>query len=162
MLSRVLCLCCVAFLFFVAVLANAQANYQVLYSFGPKGLGDGGQPVGKLVMDDAGNLYGTTKGGGNGAGTVFELTPSIGGSWVETVLYNFCSQPGCADGQSPSAGLIFDGAGNLYGTTLQGGLVQGCCFGTVFELSAPHCSGRRLDGDRVVRVWERLGGWMLP
>lgn len=114
----------------------------MLYTFGANGPDDGGQPLGKLVSDGAGNLYGTTKGGGsNGDGTVFELSPTLGGQWTESILYNFCSQPGCSDGASPAAGLILDQSGNLYGTTLQGGLVQGCCFGTVFELSPPAAPG---------------------
>jgi uncharacterized repeat protein (TIGR03803 family) len=87
-------------------------------------------------MDGAGNLYGTTVyGGAKDSGTVFELTPS-GTGWTEKVLYNFCAQSNCADGATPLAGLIMDGAGNLYGTTKGGGAnsqsVAGC--GTVFEL----------------------------
>ncbi len=82
-----------------------------------------------VIFDSVGNLYGTTyAGGANGAGTVFELSPA-GASWTETVLYNFCSQSGCADGADPINGLIMDPAGNLYGTTLQG------ANGVVFELS---------------------------
>ncbi len=136
MFCKALRLSCVILLLLAGVLANAQVEYQVLYTFGANGPNDGGQPLGKLVSDDAGNLYGTTKGGGsNGDGTVFELSPSLGGQWTESILYNFCSQPGCSDGASPVAGLITDQSGNLYGTTLQGGLVQGYCFGTVFELS---------------------------
>ena len=79
---------------------------------------DGGYPEGGLVMDGTGNLYGTARSGGAGPpfnkGVVFRLSP--GG--IETVLYDFCSEPNCADGFAPSAGLVLDGAGNLYGTTL--------------------------------------------
>jgi uncharacterized repeat protein (TIGR03803 family) len=76
------------------------------------------------MFDRAGNLYGTTSvGGANGKGVVFELTPA-GASWKETVLYSFCSQSNCADGENPISGLIMDAAGNLYGTTLAGKLFE--------------------------------------
>ena len=101
----------------------------VLYHF--TGGIDGGTPYAGLVFDQAGNLYGTTKSGGMyGHGTVYELTPSEG-SWTETVLYSFT---GGQDGDSPYGGVIFDPAGNLWGTTYQGG-DPGCGCGTVFELS---------------------------
>jgi uncharacterized repeat protein (TIGR03803 family) len=83
-------------------------------------------------------LYGTTAEGGDvGSGTVFELSPAGGGQWTETILHSFCSEPECSDGAFPEAGLILDGAGNLYGTTNTGGTV----WGTVFELSAPSEEG---------------------
>jgi len=106
---------------------------QVLHSFNGT---DGAVPYAGLVFDAAGNLYGTTDvGGTDDAGTVFELTPAAGGGWTETVLYSFCAQPNCTDGGNPSASLILDAAGNLYGTTDYGGTYcpQGC--GTVFELT---------------------------
>jgi uncharacterized repeat protein (TIGR03803 family) len=129
----------------VIALASSFAlgqQYKVLWSFA--GLpNDGADPVSGLVSDGAGNLYGTTQyGGANDGGTVFELSPNTDGSWEETVLYNFCSNYNnrlCLDGQYPVAGLIFDQAGNLYGTTNNGGSTDclhnsfGC--GTVFELS---------------------------
>jgi uncharacterized repeat protein (TIGR03803 family) len=91
---------------------------------------DGGKPAAGLIFDGAGNLYGTTFGGGTSdAGTVFELTPAAGGTWTETVLHNFGSG---TDGVYPQSGLIFDAAGNLYGTTFGGGTYGG---GTVFELT---------------------------
>ena len=74
-------------------------------------------------------------------GTVFELTPTQGGGWTEKVLHNFNSNG--ADGCYPDAGLIFDAAGNLYGTTYMAALTA---HGTVFELT-PN-GGRGLDGDR--------------
>jgi uncharacterized repeat protein (TIGR03803 family) len=113
----------------------------VLHSFTG---GDGFLPSSGLIMDSAGNLYGTTGYGGSGVdsdycfggcGTVFKLMPS----GAETVLYNFCSVPNCADGANPYAGLILDRQGNLYGTTRGGGnpacslIWPGC--GTVFKLS---------------------------
>ena len=100
---------------------------QPLYAFA--GSPDGANPFGGLVFDKAGNLYGmTTQGGSTGNGTVFELSPS-GGGWAEKVLYNF---QGGSDGSFPTAGLIFDQSGNLYGTTSNGGTGGG---GTVFELT---------------------------
>src|ERR1043166_1843073 len=86
---------------------------------------DGGHPLAGLVYRD-GSFYGTTETGGNstagsGAGTVYKLTQDGGGAWVETVLYNFCSTKiYCRDGNNPSALLVFDSAGMLYGTTAGG------------------------------------------
>jgi uncharacterized repeat protein (TIGR03803 family) len=100
----------------------------VLHNFGYGT--DGATPYAGLIFDAAGNLYGTTQYGGTyGVGTVFELTPAAGGGWTETVLHNFGNG---ADGSTPFAGLIFDAAGNLYGTTYQGGTYL---YGTVFELT---------------------------
>jgi len=85
------------------------------------------------------SLFGTTVVGGTyGYGTVFELTPGANGTWTEAVLYSFCAGNNCPDGVGPSSSLIFDAAGNLYGTTAYGGASgvgcggSGC--GTVFEL----------------------------
>jgi uncharacterized repeat protein (TIGR03803 family) len=91
----------------------------VLYSF--QGGNAAAGPEASLIFDAAGNLYGTTYGGGASSdGTVFQLTPPAtqGGSWTETVLYSF---KGGSDGEYPVASLIFDPAGNLYGTTVFGG-----------------------------------------
>jgi uncharacterized repeat protein (TIGR03803 family) len=94
---------------------------------------DGSAPIGSLTIDIAGNLYGTTyAGGSSNSGVVFELSSSADG-WTETVLYNFS---GGSDGGYPIAGVVFDRAGNLYGTTLYGGTgscTLGC--GVVFELT---------------------------
>ncbi|MFY9743604.1 MAG: choice-of-anchor tandem repeat GloVer-containing protein [Candidatus Sulfotelmatobacter sp.] len=99
----------------------------VLYSFsGP----DGRNPSAALVFDKDGNLYGTAYGGGYDAGVAFELSPSTDGTWTETVLHNFGSE---GDGAGPKCNLIFDGEGNLYGTTNGGGAYNNA--GTVFELS---------------------------
>jgi len=93
----------------------------VLYSF--KGGVDGRLPQERLIMDSAGNLYGTTsRGGVRNRGTVFKITPD--GS--ETVLFSF------GHGKNPSSQLIFDGNGNLYGTTTYGGSHHN---GVVFRLS---------------------------
>lgn len=102
----------------------------VLYSFSG---GDGEYPHAGLIADSAANLYGTTiSGGANGDGTVFALTPPAEGKtvWTETVLHAF----GGKDGESPNAGLITDSAGNLYGTTIEGGTFGE---GTVYRLTPP-------------------------
>jgi uncharacterized repeat protein (TIGR03803 family) len=100
---------------------------------------DGGNtpiyPYAGLIFDHAGNLYGTSEGGLNAQGAIFELTPNSDGSWTESVLYNFCMFNPCTDGGYPYAGLIFDQSGNLYGTTEVGGVAyDGYGRGTVFEL----------------------------
>jgi uncharacterized repeat protein (TIGR03803 family) len=108
----------------------------VLYRF--KGGNDGESPLGGLVLDDSGNLYGTTFSGGEFLnGTVFELSPG-GAGWTKTILHSFNG----SDGDGPEAKLIRDSAGNLYGTTDAGG-VQTCVFhgcGVVFKLTS-HSNG---------------------
>ena len=100
----------------------------MLHTF-PIGSSDGFWPRANLIFDDAGNLYGATTRGSDNGGTVFELTPGQNGTWTETILNNFCSTS-CG---STYGGLIFDAAGNLYGTTSDGG--SGFGYGTVFELT---------------------------
>ena len=108
---------------------------KLLHSFGNGGP-DGYTPLAGLTIDSAGNLYGTTANGGTyGAGTVFELTRTPQGPWTEKVLYGFNRS---GDGNFPYGALIFDVAGNLYGTTTQGGAYG---WGTAFELS-PSVSGQ--------------------
>jgi uncharacterized repeat protein (TIGR03803 family) len=117
---------------FISSSASATSTETVLYSF--TGSPDGAGPLSNLTADSAGNLYGTTSGGGRaGFGTVFELKHSANG-WSEHVLYSFA---GGADGIDPEAGVIFDGSGNLYGTTASGGTGY---VGTVFKL-APNGKG---------------------
>jgi uncharacterized repeat protein (TIGR03803 family) len=113
----------------------------VLHAFG---FSDGAYPTSVLLLDQAGNLYGTTEGGGSsacgfdGCGVVFELSPQSDGSWKETMLYAFCSLSGCADGEEPYSGpLVRDSSGNIYGTTTFGGASRNCSgsgCGTVFKL----------------------------
>jgi uncharacterized repeat protein (TIGR03803 family) len=110
---------------------DANGNETVLYAFAGKS--DGGGPVAPLVMDSAGNLYGTTnyEGGGCVCGVVFKLDPS----GKETVLHTFT---GGTDGGFPEGGLTMDPAGNLYGTTYTGGNLNDCqgggC-GVVFKIT---------------------------
>jgi len=117
-------------------------NLTILHNFaGPPF--DGADPLHGLVMDQAGNLYGTTSDGGSGTstgcnygcGTVFKMTPTGNGQWTESILYNF---QGTNDGKDPDSELIFDAAGNLYGATYDGGGLGTCTdggCGTVFELT---------------------------
>lgn len=112
-------------------------TYRVLYDFcSSSACADGGVPTG-LTRDAAGNLYGTAlAGGSDDAGAVFKLAPpaTSGGAWTETVLYNFCSAGGCADGEIPESGVVVDSAGALYGTTFKGGSEGG---GAAFKLTRP-------------------------
>lgn len=97
---------------------------------------DGTRPEAGLIFDNSGNLYGTTHSGGtHSAGTVFEVSPNGSGGWTEKVLHNFGADQD--DAREPEGGLTFDGAGNLYGTTVAGGNLNQ---GTAFELS-PNGSG---------------------
>jgi uncharacterized repeat protein (TIGR03803 family) len=113
--------------------AGGAWTNSVLYAF--TNGADGGQPVSSLVFDAAGNLYGTTTAGGDPTcfsfhgfcGVVFELSPTSGGTWRETVLRDFTG----TDGLVPTAGLVFDSSGKLYGTTSEGGSFGK---GAVFEL----------------------------
>lgn len=91
---------------------------------------DGGGPGGALVQAPDGDFYGTTEGGAGGTifGTVFKITPN----GTLTTLYNFCSEPNCADGASPYAGLTRGADGNFYGTTSEGGTYR---YGTVFQIT---------------------------
>jgi uncharacterized repeat protein (TIGR03803 family) len=116
----------------VALLAATPASAQegVIHSFNNNGK-DAADPVASLIADSAGNLYGTTyAGGAYGYGTVFELSPKTGGGWTSRILHSF--QLTSSDGGYPDASLIFDGSGNLYGTTNSGGNYS---YGTAFELS---------------------------
>jgi uncharacterized repeat protein (TIGR03803 family) len=110
----------------------------VLHDF-PAYSSDGFDPDGGLTLDQKGNVYGTTSQGGSlGNGTVFELTRSADGRWKETILYNF---PDPANkGGGADAGVIFDRAGNLYGTTPGGG-DPNCECGVVFKMT-PSANGK--------------------
>jgi uncharacterized repeat protein (TIGR03803 family) len=124
-------LACAFTIFALNAFAFGQTE-STLYTF--TGGSDGSGPTGSLIFDAAGNLYGTTDAGGvndgnGGKGVVFELSPAAGGGWTETPLYAF---QGGSDGEVPFGGVIFDTAGNLYGTTSFGGTHSK---GTVYELS---------------------------
>jgi uncharacterized repeat protein (TIGR03803 family) len=110
----------------------ASGGYSIIYNFcSLSACADGYDPFAGPILDASGDLFGTTYNGGGSAdaGTAFELTP--GTPWAETVLYSFCAQQSCADGNGSHAPLIMDAGGNLYGTTASGGAHGG---GTAFEL----------------------------
>jgi uncharacterized repeat protein (TIGR03803 family) len=122
----------------------------VLHSFKSGDPNDGESPMGRLIFDRQGALYGTTKSGGSkDLGTVFKLTPPADGqtAWTETVLHSFAGSG--ADGSSPTAGLIFDREGALYGTTLSGGGVGKNGHGAVFRLTPP-AAGRTVWTETVI------------
>jgi uncharacterized repeat protein (TIGR03803 family) len=139
--------------FELSLTANGKWTEKVLHSFSGT---DGQTPLGSLIFDAVGNLYGTTLNGGSHAhGTVFELSPEVGGGWTEKVLHNFSAA--ATEGASPFSNLSFDAAGNLYGTASEGGDVAcvtnngGAC-GTVFELSPTTA------GDWIVKTLHRFNG----
>ena len=108
--------------------ADGTWTYSVLHFFDQTG--DGDFPWGGLIFDRDGNLYGTTTSGGtDNWGTVFKMTPNSDGTWTERIIYRFTSK----NGNQPIVHLVFDQAGNLYGTTTNGGPNDA---GTVFELIA--------------------------
>jgi len=115
--------------------------FEILYTFcAAAHCKDGAHPVGSLIVDTSGNLYGATAGGGTySAGEVFELK-SNAGNWAISSLHNFCRQPSCGDGASPGAGVTYQGAASgaaydgtspLFGTTIDGRLRGN---GVVYEL----------------------------
>lgn len=107
---------------------DESGKIKLLYSF--KGGVDGANPQSNLIVDAAGNFYGTTlRGGASDNGVVFMVNPS----GVETVLHSFGGSP---DGALPHAGVILDASGNLYGTTYSGGATG---FGTVYKLDPAGC-----------------------
>jgi uncharacterized repeat protein (TIGR03803 family) len=107
---------------------NGPWKERILYDF-PNAVNDGGAPVGKLVFDQVGNLYGTASAGGNACscGVIFKLTPTSNGKWKYTVLHRFTGR----DGNGPGD-LIIDSKGNLYGTAVAGGIYG---YGVAFELT---------------------------
>jgi uncharacterized repeat protein (TIGR03803 family) len=108
----------------------ASAKLKVLHSFSCCSF----QTPAGLIMDAAGNLYGTTYiEGAHSKGSVFKLTYEVStGHWTYKTLYDFCALNNCADGESPASGVILDNQGNLYGTTSVGGTYG---HGTVFKLT---------------------------
>lgn len=127
----------------------------VLYNFGSGT--DGQNPNAGMVFDSSGNLYGTTVNGGTfGGGTVFEISPNGSGGWAETGLFSFGGTP--TDGLNPHSGLIFDGSGNLYGTTANGGLYGG---GTAFEMS-PNATTNRCCREAPVYSFGASGDGANP
>jgi uncharacterized repeat protein (TIGR03803 family) len=117
--------------------AGGGWTHKVLHEF--TGGKDGGYPLGPLILDSLGNLYGAAAGGGDpscgvtGCGVVFKLERTTKGGWAEIILHTFAGP----DGANPTTGLTWDTAGNLYGSTVAGGAPNFCgadC-GVVFRLS---------------------------
>ena len=129
-------------------------NATVLYQF--TGGSNGNDPLAGVVLDGAGNLYGTLyQGGASQLGAAYELSRS-GSSWTESTIHSFA---GGTDGADPMSGLIFDGSGNLYGTTEFGGGAGGCTAGgcgTVFQLT-PSGSGWNANV-----IYNFPGGYNIP
>ncbi len=126
--------CAIGLLVISAALAAPVQNN--IYSFSFSG---GASPLGSLISDSKGNLYGTTSNGGaNYGGEVFELSPSHGG-WAFNILYSF--NPADGDGFLPYSGLVFDSQGNLYGTTEAGSMAQGLSMSCRFPMAV----GQRPD-----------------
>jgi len=122
------CLFALAAFAAIAGLPGEAWAYSFLRFAAFTGAADGASPLAGVIVDGAGNLYGTTSAGAKGAGTVFKIAP---GQPLRTV-YTFCSQNSCIDGNSPRAALIMDDLGNLYGTSWAGGAHEG---GAVFEIT---------------------------
>jgi uncharacterized repeat protein (TIGR03803 family) len=120
---------------FAATVAAAESP-KTLHDFAVKG-NDGSSVYSSLTLDAAGNLYGTTVDGGQfNEGIVFELSPTPTGQWKETILYSF--KGGSSDGANPHTAPVFDSAGNLYGSTVGGGLDAKFCnsgCGVVYKLT---------------------------
>lgn len=116
---------------------GTRSKYSVLYDFCPTDCSDGADPLNGVILDGNGNLFGVTSIGGkynvNTGGTVFELE---GGKRFHS-LYSFCARSACSDGNYPQSRLFVDAQGNLYGTTLYGGITtnNNQSFGVVFKLS---------------------------
>ncbi len=127
----------------------SRPSEHVIYSF--LGSSDASDPRANLIADASGNLYGTgVRGGTDGVGAIFELTPPTaeGNAWTEAILHNF--QFGTGDGNGPYGTLTFDKQGNLYGTTQTGGAGDQ---GTIFELSPPAITGG---------AWNETILWSFP
>jgi uncharacterized repeat protein (TIGR03803 family) len=125
-------------------------TFSSLYKFNPS---SHDQPAAGLIMDGAGNLFGTCSAGGAYTwGTVFELRPPAPGEahWTQTTLHSF----NVTDGEEPQARLVMDGTGHLYGTTLRGGTHGD---GVVFELSPP-APGKTIWTERVLHNFDGTNG----
>ena len=144
-----------ALLMSTVALGTAEAQtFTILHNFSG---GEGQSARAGLIRDSAGNLYGTTAGGGSsGNGTVFRLDPS----GALSVLHNFGDVMVTNDGVNPYGGLVLDSAGNLYGTTVYGGSGDGCLSncGTVFKLDT---AGKYTRAAQF-RRWQGDTRWVEP
>jgi uncharacterized repeat protein (TIGR03803 family) len=116
----------VAFILMLTLAASAQAqSVEIIHTFNGNA-GQGSLPYSGLTEDGNGNYYGTTfDGGTHSQGTVYRLSPTSSGGFTETILYSF--KGGTTDGAEPHSSLFRDSAGNLYGTTVTGGIVANSC-----------------------------------
>lgn len=135
-------------------LENGAWEETVVYSFKGQLYHDGGGPASALLLDKAGNLYGTTAGGGpSNNGTVFKLAPDGRGGWTETILHAFNGTDGSLPNLAP---LVEDASGNLFGVT-QGYCYRGTCAnGTVFEVTP------QSNGEWKFAVLHSFGHTALP
>lgn len=150
------CFCGTIFELSPPISAGGEWTETTLYSF-RGGASDGSRPIGGLIRDGSSNLYGTTAAGGpHDKGTIFELSPPSepGGTWTETVLWEFDPVGGVARGYLPSGNLVMDELGNLYGTTSYGG--GSCVCGVVFELVAPRTVNPHWE-EKVLYKFETKG-----
>jgi uncharacterized repeat protein (TIGR03803 family) len=171
---------------------NGQWTETILHSFQANDPTDGYLPNG-LVIDGDGNLYGTTTFGGDndtgqcfdGCGTVFEMSPGADGKWTESIIYNFCSLPGCTDGVESTVPPTLGPDGSLYGiasyvayelTSTSNGWIYNLLYtfcavgnncpggGVTFQWRHTRRQGKRVWGDRrrrgmqyqLPRLWSRL------
>jgi len=144
--------------------SNGQWSESLLHVFNPGNGKDGAAPIGKLLVDSAGNIYGTTSSGGAGVfyGTVFELTPGTNGKYSETIIHGFGD---AADGGQPQSSLAIDTAGSLYGTAYTGGTAGGVLFKFTLQTTGKwketvlHNFGLQGDGKNPITslIWDAAG-----
>lgn len=134
--------------------SNGQVKEKVIYDF--DGEQQGSSFGSELVFDDKGNLYGSLwSGGPQSGGSVFELTPQANGIWNATILHSFGAS---GDGNGPAGGVVLDGKGNVFGTTIAGGAFG---YGTVFELS-PNPNGNWSESILYSFSGKADGGYPYP
>jgi uncharacterized repeat protein (TIGR03803 family) len=142
-------------------IAGSSWTETVLYTF--SGGSDGANPLGNLVFDTLGALYGTASSGGTGhCGTVFQLSPpsTKGDPWMFALLYALAGVP---DGCDPRVGVTLGKQPSvLYGTTSEGGASSGVGLGTVFRLTAPVSSGAKWNETVLHRFTETSTDGGLP
>ncbi len=147
----------------IASSPTAAQQFSALYAFtGPRN-GDGAYPLGSVVTDSKGAVYGTTQSGGkHGVGAAFKLTPPAAGEtqWTEEIIHSFRSD--AKDGQIPEASVVMDANGALYGTTANGGGLGsqycglgGC--GTVYRLDPPE-AGQTQWSETILHRFAASGG----
>ena len=135
---------------------GSQWGFEVLHGF--SGGADGAEPMGALIAGKDGALFGTTSGGPDGLGTVYQLNPPADGShaWSETVLYTV--RGAGQDGNGPQSGVTMDASGALYGTTLADG---GSDLGEVYKLTPPAAGATKWTGS-VIHKFTTLPSGVFP